>query len=231
MFDQFLATGFFPFTLSVALFLGLFLLELVLSLVGGSLMGLEAPGVDTPDLDLPDAGFDAPDLDAPDPGEVGPAHPDAAPQGIVGQLGLGRMPAAIWLASMLIGFGLSGLAIQSAATATLGQVLPAWLAALPALMSGLWLTRRFGTLFARLLPGTETQAISERQMGRRTGIVTQGTAARGRPAEVRITDGYGNTHYLRAEPMRDTLEIAQGTKVLVVRDHRNKCFRLVPLDE
>lgn len=222
MFDHLLAAGFAPFTLSIAVFLGLFLLELLLSFIGGSLIGDSISGPDTPEFDLDAPQIGTPGLDA--------ADSVPAPQGIIGHLGLGRMPATIWLAAMLIGFGLTGLGLQSVAETVLGHPLPVLLAALPALVSALWFTRKFGKLFARLLPRTETQAISERQMGRRIGIVTQGTAARGRPAETRITDGYGNTHYLRAEPMQDGLEIPQGTEVLVVRDHRNKCFRLIPLD-
>jgi hypothetical protein len=40
---------------------------------------------------------------------------------------------------------------------------------------------------------------------------------KGEAAEVRVTDSYGNTHYLRAEPLEDDAEIPQGADVLVIR--------------
>lgn len=77
----------------------------------------------------------------------------------------------------------------------------------------------------------ETEALSERSLGRRRGVVTQGTAAKGRPAEVRVMDRYGNAHYLRAEPFAKGEEITQGTEVLVIRDRRQDAYVLIPLSE
>jgi hypothetical protein len=107
--------------------------------------------------------------------------------------------------------------------------MPAWLAVLPATGVAIWFARQFGTLFANLLPRIETEALSERHLGRRTGVVTQGTASRGRPAEVRITDRYGNFHYLRAEPLRDDAQIPQGTEVMVLRHRYETGYLLVAL--
>jgi hypothetical protein len=44
-------------------------------------------------------------------------------------------------------------------------------------------------------------------------------------------DGYGNAHYLRAEPMSEGDEISAGTEVLVIRDRRAKAYVLVPVSE
>ncbi len=57
----------------------------------------------------------------------------------------------------------------------------------------------FGAVFARLLPKTKTEAVSERMLARRRGIITQGTAERGRPAKVRVADRYGNSQLVRAK--------------------------------
>lgn len=236
MTDLFLAEGFFPFTLSLAFFFGLLALELVFMLLGTSLIGDGADGVDAPEAEFdPDldslnidaadydvADFDGMDADAPAPGTATPSGPFA-------WLGFGKMPAAIWLASMLMTFGLIGLTLQVAATSVLGTALPWWLIAVPAAGGALTFTRKLGGLFARLLPKTETEALSERSFGRRRGIVSQGTAARGTPAEVRVRDRFGNTHYLRAEPLRDDETIAQGTEVLVMRALRDGSYRLIAL--
>lgn len=233
-----------PFTLSLALLFGLLALEIVLLMVGGSLMGESA------DADAPGMGPDGPGIDiAPDLGaqidaigsdvdlsefdltpDVGPSSAAAPAQtGPLTWLGLGAMPMLIWLATVFLAFGTTGLALQTAATALLGAPLPAALAALPCAVAALWVVRRFGSLFARLIPRTETQSVSKRQLGRRIGTVTQGTAARGRPAEVRVTDRHGNTHHLRAEPLSDTDTIPQGAEVLVLLHRPTGGFRLIAL--
>ena len=252
MFDLLLSDGLFPFILALALLFGLLVLEVVLGLLGGTLLGSGADGldVDGPDLDIDmpdlgdmeiDLGLDGtdidiadlelaePDLDVPD---LDADMPNGAPDGagsVAAWLGFGKMPALIWLAAILLAFGLTGLVIQTVADNLLGGPLPSWLVALPAGAAAIWFARQFGALFARLLPRTETEALSERHLGRRTGIVTQGTAARGRPAEVKVTDRYGNIHYLRAEPLRDDATIPQGTEVMVLRHRYEKGYLLVAL--
>ncbi|WP_192964147.1 OB-fold-containig protein [Phycobacter azelaicus] len=242
--------GFAPFTLALALLTGLMVLELVALLLGGSLIGsdgdadldLDAGEVGDFDLDLDGAdlggveGIDAADLDLPDADlELAPDTPvDAgasASAGLAGWLGLGRMPMVIWLGAVLLGFGLLGMGLQVALSSTLGLTAPAWVAAIPAGGFAFWFARVFGGGFARVLPQTETEVLSERNLGRRRGIVTQGTAASGRPAEVRVIDGYGNAHYLRAEPLKEGETIAQGTEVLVIRDRRKGSYVLVAVSE
>ena len=209
MLDLLLTGAFAPFTLALSLFAGLLGFELVLLLLGGSILGIGAEA----DLDA--------DLDGDAPaGGGGPAA----------WLGLGEAPALIWLAAALMAFGLAGLGIQGVA-GSLGAPLPGWLAAIPAGLAALAFARGFARLLARAIPRTETSAPTARQLARRRGVVTQGTAARGRPAEVRVTDAHGNAHYLRAEPLDDADAIAEGADVLVLSDRRGGGYRLVPLSE
>lgn len=235
MFDFLLDAAFAPFTLALALLVGLLGLELVALLLGGSLMAGDgeldmdvdvAPEIGDLDLDL-DINVDA---DAFEIAEVEPeVAPDVSPAGLTSWLGIGKMPFMIWLAVLLMGFGLSGMGLQIALRNLIGADLPAVWAAIPAGAFGLWFARGFGAVFARLLPKTETEAVSERMLARRRGLITQGTAARGRPAEVRVADRYGNFHYLRAEPLQDGETLAQGTEVLVLRNRRSGAFVLIGL--
>lgn len=240
MLNEFLSPGFFPFSLALGLFFGLFLLEVVFALLGGTILGAGGE-VDGPDLDLdldaPDLGdfevdldgldLEAADLELPDLDMPEGDAPEAG--GIAAWLGFGKMPALIWLACVLIVFGWIGLSVQLLTREIMGFVLPASIAAIPAIVGALWFAKKFGALFARLLPKIETQSLSERHLGRRMGVVSQGTAARGRPAEVRVTDHYGNTHYLRAEPLRDEVSIPQGAQVLVLRHKQEGGYLLVPM--
>ncbi|PTX05261.1 OB-fold-containig protein [Pararhodobacter aggregans] len=239
MLEVLLSGAMAPFTAALGLLLGLLVLELVMGLMGGSLLGGGAEGLDAPEIDMPEVDapeIDAPELDLPEAElpEIDGFEPAAveapAISGVASVLGLGRTPFMIWLASALLGFGAGGMALQSLAEGLTGSPLPAWLAAIPALLAGWGVARGFGGIFARLVPRDETQSVSETQLGRRRGIITQGTAARGRPAEVRVTDRHGNPHYLRAEPLEDAAQLAQGTEVLVLRDHRRGLYRLMPLE-
>ena len=236
MFDLYLTAPFVPFTVALALLFGLLGLELILGLLGGTLLGLgadteldldvEAPDLADLDIDFGDADADLYDLA--DPGTETQA-PEVAASGPTAWLGIGKVPILIWSAAFLTAFGISGLALQTLSNGLIGGALPATLAVPPAALVGLWFARTFGAVFARLLPKTETTALSSRHLGRRTGIVTQGTARRGNPSEVKVTDRHGNTHYLRGEPLKDEDEIPAGTLVLVLRHRLEDGYRLVPL--
>ncbi len=238
MFDFLLEGAFAPFTMSLALLFGLLALELVALAVGASLLAgegevdldvMDASGLDVADFDLDiDADIDLGDFELAD---LEADAPGAAPAGPLAWLGIGKVPFMIWLVVLLAGFGLSGMGLQLALHDGLGFDLPAWMAAIPAGAFGLWFARGFGGVFARLLPKTETEAMSERMLARRRGVITQGTASRGRPAEVRVMDRFGNTHYLRAEPLQDKDALDQGTEVLVLRDRRQDRFVLVGLSD
>ncbi len=233
-----------PFTVALGLLFGLLALELVAALAGASLMagGGEADadfdldaGLDA-DLDVDLDGFDVSDLDVDidvdgieidgaettDPGVAG---------GLLSWLGLGEVPFLIWLGVFLACFGLAGLILQTVLMQAMGFALPPTLASLVAALPAIGFTRRLARGLARLVPKMESEALSQNHLGRRRGVVSQGTAARGRPAEVRVTDRYGNTHYLRAEPLRDGEELPQGTEVLVLRKALHEGYRLVALND
>ena len=240
MFDLYLTEPFVPFTIALALLFGLLALEILLSLVGATLLGLgadadldleldiEGPEIGDLDIDFGEADaslfdFAEPELDA----EITEAP--AAPSGPASWLGIGKVPTLIWIAAVLLAFGVTGLVLQTLSLSLIGIALPALLTTLPAGIAAIWFARRFGMVFARALPKTETSALSNRHLGRRTGVVTQGTARRGSPAEVRITDRHGNMHHLRGEPLKDDDTIPAGTEVLVLRHRFDEGYRLVPL--
>ncbi len=225
----FLDPTFLPFSLALGLLFGLLALELVAVLVGGTVFGLGNDAEFDIEVDAGlDSGLDGADLDTLDLDAVDAEAPDvAADSGAGDWLGLSRAPTMVWVAALLLAFGLTGLVVQTIT----GGIIPAGLTAIGAGVIGVGFAKRFARTFARLIPKSESAAMSERSLGRRKGVVSQGTAARGKPAEVRVTDGHGNTHYLRAEPLRDEIEIPQGTEVLVMRRAGQDSYRLIPLSD
>jgi membrane protein implicated in regulation of membrane protease activity len=147
-----------------------------------------------------------PDVDAPD-----------GVDGALGWLHVGKVPMLVLVILFLAGFALCGYAVQLLARSLVGAYLPWWLAAVPALLMGVTTVRGLGALLAHIIPRDESSAVSDEALIGRAGTVTQGTARRGHPAEVKLRDHLGRAHYLRVEPDVDGDEFAEGTAVLVVK--------------
>lgn len=223
MFDMFLAPEALPFSIALAVTAGLFLLEILGSLMGATILGL---GSDGPDIDI-DADFDLSvdiDLDAPDLDVLEAADVSSAPSDVLGWLGARDVPFLIWLVSFLTMFGLFGLIIQSAANNVIGTPLFTGLAVAIAIVPALAMTRFIANHVALIMPKTETSAMRTRFLGGHRGTITQGTAARGKPAEAKIKDRHGNMHYLRVEPLEDDGVFPQGSDVTIIRKRGNQFF-------
>lgn len=202
MFDP----GTWPFTLALG---GVFLiaaLEALSALAGAPLSGLLDEAL--PDMDV-DVDLDA-DLDI--DGAFGGSFAETA----LSWLSFGRVPVLVLLVLFLLGFGITGVAAQAVAQAALGTTVMPLLVAIPAVAAGIFSMKVFGAAIARIVPKEETAAISRRSFVGRTGVVAGGTARAGMPAQVRITDEHGTTHYLLAEPDEASEAYPTGTRVLVV---------------
>ena len=213
MLGDLFASDALPFTLALGGILVILALELIGLLVGASVSSLVDEAL--PDMD---PGIDA-DFDAgPDVG------PDVAGAGSFAEralswLSFGRVPALVLLILFLLGFGVSGLLLQALDAAWLGDLFPAALVAVPAAAAGLLSMRLFGGALGRIVPKEETAAISREGFVGMTGTVAQGIARAGLPAQVRLTDRHGTTHYLLAEPDDPTETYATGTAVVVTEVH------------
>ncbi len=216
--DLFFSPHMQPFAVSLGVVVGMVVLELVMMLMGASLLGGDSDvSLDAePGLDV-DAGFDAEaGFEADLEGAEAVSGGDGV-SGLAGWLGLGEAPFAIWLAGFLTAFGLAGYTLQAVLNAVIGAPLPAFIASVIALPVALAISARFARFIGRIMPKLETTAISSRSYGGRRGVITVGTARRGNPAQARLTDGYGNMHYAMIEPMKDEDAFPQGTEIATIR--------------
>lgn len=231
MLNMFLDPQSLPFAIALAVVIGLFILEILSSLIGLSVLGLgaEGPALDVDadfdlsadfDVSLPDMDLDMAEVESPD---VDPIVTDS-PAGILGILGLRDVPFLIWFVSFLTVFGLTGLVLQSTSDAIFGAALPAGIASAIALLPALAVTRVIANWVALIMPKTETSAMRTRHLGGHRGTITQGTAKRDKPAEAKIKDRHGNIHYLRVEPLDDDAQFLQGTDVTVIRKRGDRFF-------
>lgn len=228
--DLFTAPQALPFAVALAVVTVLFVIELLSALIGGSLLGV---GSDGPDIDVDadfdlsaefDAGVDVSATDFDLDGAEAAMDSSVAPSGLLTWIGARDVPFLIWLVSFLTMFGLAGLIVQSTVASVFGAALPALIACAIVFMPALGVTRVIANWVALLMPKTETTATRARFLGGRHGTITQGTAARGHPAEVKIKDRHDNIHYLRVEPLLDSDEFPQGSFVTLIRKRGDKFF-------
>lgn len=219
MIELLLADQNFPFAVSLGVMVAIALLEGV-----GAMFGLALSQV--VDQLLPD--FDAPelagtpegagDLDLPSSGAD--AAGDATSAGVftqfLGWLTFGRVPALILLIVFLTAFGLAGILLQQIVSAIGNFYLPSWIAVVPAFAVSLPIVRGVGLGLERVMPKDHTEAVSQETFVGRIATIVRGRAGAGSPAEAKLTDSFGMTHYVLIEPdVADTFEA--GDEVLVVR--------------
>ncbi|WP_409525598.1 YqiJ family protein [Nitrincola sp. MINF-07-Sa-05] len=135
---------------------------------------------------------------------------------LLGWLRLGRVPLMMLLIVFLLCFGLLGLFIQARWLDLSGSLLPAWIAAPLVLVLCLPLVRGISGLIERILPRDETTAISADSLVGRIATITLGTARAGMPAQARVRDQHGYSHYVQIEPDDPSTELPQGTEVLIL---------------
>jgi len=200
-----------PFAVALVVMLGIALLEGVALAFGAGISSLLESLL--PDLHL--------DVEGPD------LHAPGTMSHILGWLYFGKVPLLVVLILLLTCFGLSGLIIQSFAEALTGRLLPGWLAAIPAFLLALPLVRWSATGIARILPQEESQAVSSDSFIGRVAVITLGTARVNSPAQARLNDKFGQTHYVMVEPDAAETEFAAGSHVLLIR-RKGSLFIAVP---
>jgi len=142
---------------------------------------------------------------------------DGALDRVLGWLHIGRVPALVLLLLFLAGYVLFGYGLQMVAHGLLGGYLPAWMAGLLAVPSGMATVRGLGALIAHIVPRDETSVVSEQSLVGRVGVVTAGVARRGLAAQARVRDALGRSHYLMVKPDLEDEVFEEGAQVLIVR--------------
>lgn len=142
---------------------------------------------------------------------------DAASDGLLALLGLGRLPLLLWLALFLMIFGVIGYAGQQFWQALTGSLASAWLAGPVAAAVSLPLTGAGSRLLARIMPQDETTAVAVDSLVGRFATIQTGTARPGSPARARVTDVHGHPHFVMVEPDNADQILHEGEEILLVR--------------
>ena len=196
-----------PFSIALTIMLFIAAVEGVGTLLGFALSGL----LDNllPDLDI-DA--DAPDLN--DHGAFGE---------LLTWLRLKEVPVIAVLIAFLTSFSVTGFILQQVLFSFLGFMLPALIAAAITLFLCLPGVRIFAGILGKIMPKDETEAVGKDSFIGRKATITLGIASEGEPAEGRLKDKFGQTHYVMIEPDISGEAFRKGDGVLLVR-HEGATF-------
>ena len=143
-------------------------------------------------------------------------------------LRVGQVPVLMLLVAFLTIFGLGGLVLQSVVMEVLGRYLPSGIAVPVAFAGSLLPLRAAGGVIARVIPLDETDAVTEDSFICSVATITLGTARRGEPAEAKLRDVHGHTHYVMVEPDDPQASFAAPKEVLIVRRLNNR-FAVIDL--
>jgi hypothetical protein len=187
-----------PFTIALAIVGLLGALEVLSLMLGGavSVMGGDM-----------DADIDA-DVDA-----------DGAWGEFLSWLQVGQIPSMILLITFLLSFGIAGLLLQTLLKSATGAMMPLPISLLPAFLVALPGTRLAGGILKKVLPRDESESVSRDSFLGCGGEITVGTARRGHPAEARVRDAFGRTHYVMVEPDNEEQTFPAGSKVVLLKRH------------
>jgi hypothetical protein len=195
-----------PFSIALAILLGLLLIEVV-----SMFAGLSAGSVLDKALE-------------------GDGDADGWLAGALGWLNAGRVPVMVLLLLFLGGFAAAGFLVQSI-SGTLATPLPALVAAGVALVVALPVTRQGSQMVARLVPQDETYVVADADLVGRLAEVTLGPLDEGKPGRVKVLDAHGNWHFLPARAAPGRGPFATGTSVLLVDRDATSFLVIAPTDD
>ncbi len=218
MYELVTADANMPFAIALTVMLGIAVLEGVAMLLGAGISGFidsMLPELDV-DVDI-DVDLDADvDFDA-SPGIDASEVPAVAPLSrFLGWLRIGKVPILILLVILLTSFGLIGFFIQSLTHNLSGFYLPSSIASAASFAVSLPVMRVTALGLEKIMPKDETTAVTEQSLVGRVATITLGTAEKGSPAEAKVTDQHGLTHYVMLEPDEADTQFVSGQDVLLV---------------
>lgn len=132
----------------------------------------------------------------------------------------GQIPLLIWLIIFFGGWGTLGLVLQSLASEQIGFSFEP-IVSLPVTFAlNLFLVHFVCKIVKPIIPKDETTAIELDQLIGRDAEIVIGTARLNFPAQAKVTDSYGTTHYIMVVPDKDE-ECKQGDKVYILEKKEN----------
>ncbi len=126
-----------------------------------------------------------------------------------------KIPFSFLLVLFFLGFGLGGFFLNGLTLWFLGTAFPIWVTWLPTLILTIPFISISSVIIARFLPGDESSAVERSSFVGKIAQITLGTARSGSPAQAKLRDEHGQTHYVMVEPDNDE-EWHTGDKIIIL---------------
>ena len=136
-------------------------------------------------------------------------------------LNINKVPFLVYLIVLMTFFGLSGLIINGLSASILNTTVPSLVSVLLAFTIGLFITAKTVRLISNLLPSVESSALTSDDFLGSVAEITIGKASRGNPAEAKFTDHYSQPHFVLVEPFEDHELFSQGERVILVQKNKH----------
>ncbi|QCT86862.1 OB-fold-containig protein [Escherichia sp. E4742] len=146
-------------------------------------------------------------------------HYDSITTGNISQalhyLHIGRLPALVVLCLLAGFFGLLGVLLQHTCILFLQAPLSNLFVVPVSLLLTIIMVHYTGKIIAPWVPRDHSSAITEEEYIGCMALITGHQAASGNPCEGKLTDQFGQTHYLLLEPEEGNF-FKKGDKVLII---------------
>lgn len=125
------------------------------------------------------------------------------------------VPFSIWLACIFVGFTISGLASNALIYGALNYTIPLLISAPLSLIMGALFARFISAIFVAI-PLENSSAIDIEELKGSTGSLTFIRATEQGPAEAKVVDKHGQTHYVRVRPTPGEESLELNERILLI---------------
>jgi hypothetical protein len=197
------------FTIALAVMLMIAVLEGISTLIGVGISELLESILPDFDMDMPTA-----------------ETPQSTLSKLLGWINFGKVPVLIILVCFLTAFGVVGYVLQYFVYGVTSALTPQLFVVPAAFMIAMPFVRLFTNVLQKIMPKDESSALSENSFVGAPAIITLGKATKGSPAEAKVIDKHGQTHYFMIQPESEGTEFVQGEQVLLLRPSSNGFYAI-----
>ncbi len=134
-------------------------------------------------------------------------------------LHFGTIPTLIYMIICLLGFGIAGYAIQWAMVELGMPMLHMAVASILAIMAMIPWIRGTGNILKKTLLKDETDVVSSDALLGSLATITLGKTSFGNATQAKVTDKFGQVHYVLVEPLLESASYQTGEEVVLMERH------------
>ncbi len=151
--------------------------------------------------------------------------PDGGLTSLLSWMNVKKVPLLVALVCFLSTFGVVGVMAQYILQNFFAILAPLLIAIPASLVLSIVLSKYFILGISKIMPKDESSALDIKSFIGKSATITLGVAKKGFPAECKLEDKYGQTHYFMVEPEGEE-EFKQGESVLLSKLSKNGFFAI-----